>query len=72
MAGQLGNSIAARRDRTIPRLMVASLGEDSVLRGAAALAVRGALSPRSGQMFTNAEIILENKGGRHEPAIVGA
>lgn len=48
-----GNSIAVRRDRTLPRVVTASGGEggDAVLRGAAALAVRGALSPREGQMF---------------------
>ncbi|WP_181702670.1 ROK family transcriptional regulator [Chthonobacter albigriseus] len=48
-----GNSIAVRRDRSLPRVVVASGGEggEAVLRGAAALAVRGALSPRQGQMF---------------------
>jgi predicted NBD/HSP70 family sugar kinase len=48
-----GNSVSARRDRTLPRLVVArsGLGGEAVLRGAAALAVRGALSPRDGQMF---------------------
>lgn len=52
-SGDFGNSIAARRDRRLPRLVVASGGDggDAVLRGAAALAVRGALSPREGQMF---------------------
>lgn len=53
-ANQLGNSIATRRDRTVPRIVVARGGEYSVLRGAAALAVHGALSPQVGQMFTEA------------------
>ena len=35
-----------------PRVMVARGGQHSVLRGAAALAVSGVLSPRFGQMFT--------------------
>lgn len=48
-----GNSVSVRRDRTLPRLVVARGGHggDAVLRGAAALAVRGALGPREGQMF---------------------
>ncbi|GLS29639.1 Sugar kinase of the NBD/HSP70 family, may contain an N-terminal HTH domain [Mesorhizobium albiziae] len=48
----LPNSVSARRDRTAPRLLVARGGQHSVLRGAAALAVSGVLSPRFGQMFT--------------------
>ncbi|MGX5841333.1 ROK family transcriptional regulator [Mesorhizobium sp. ArgA1] len=50
-AAQLPNSISARRDRKTPRVMVATGGQHSVLRGAAALAVSGVLSPRFGQMF---------------------
>ena len=42
---QLQTSISSRYDRTAPRVM-ASLGHQSVLRGAAALAVSGVLSPR--------------------------
>jgi predicted NBD/HSP70 family sugar kinase len=45
-------SISARRDRTVPRVIVARGGQQSVMRGAAALAVAGVLSPRFGQMFT--------------------
>jgi predicted NBD/HSP70 family sugar kinase len=52
LATDLPNSIAARRDREAPRVVVARGGEHSVLRGAAALAVSGVLSPRFGQMFT--------------------
>jgi predicted NBD/HSP70 family sugar kinase len=48
----IGSSIAARRDRTQPRLLLTDdAGGEAVLRGAAALAVRAALSPREGQMF---------------------
>ena len=47
----LHNSVSARKDRTTPRIMVARGGQHSVLRGAAALAVSGVLSPRFGQMF---------------------
>ncbi|QND59923.1 ROK family transcriptional regulator [Mesorhizobium huakuii] len=49
--GGLHNSVSARKDRTTPRVMVARGGQHSVLRGAAALAVSGVLSPRFGQMF---------------------
>jgi len=51
----LTNSIAARANRSHPRLMVASDCQHSALRGAAALAVFGALSPRFGQMFETSE-----------------
>ncbi len=42
---QLQTSISSRYDRTTPRV-IASLANQSVLRGAAALAVSGVLSPR--------------------------
>ncbi|MBX3583085.1 MAG: ROK family transcriptional regulator [Rhizobiaceae bacterium] len=48
----LPNTIAARRNREAPRIVVARGGEHAVLRGAAALAVSGVLSPRFGLMFT--------------------
>lgn len=54
LAECLPGSISARRDRAVPRLQVARGGQDSVLRGAAALAVSGVLSPRHGQMFSTA------------------
>lgn len=54
----LPNSVAARANRPFPRIVVASDCERSVLRGAAALAVSGALSPRFGQMFST----LDEKG----------
>jgi len=56
----LPNSVSARRDRGRPRVVVARGGEHSVLRGAAALAVAGALSPRFGQMFAE-------RGRRRDP-----
>jgi predicted NBD/HSP70 family sugar kinase len=51
-----GNSVSARRDRGRLRMIVARGGSEAVLRGAAALAVRGALSPQEGQMFGRQEI----------------
>ena len=51
-AAPLPNSIAARNDRQGERVLVSAAGEDAVLRGAAALAVSGVLSPRFGVMFT--------------------
>jgi predicted NBD/HSP70 family sugar kinase len=47
----LPHSVAERTDRAIPRVIRSSPGEDAVLRGAAALAVSGVLSPRFGAMF---------------------
>jgi len=72
VADALGNSIAARLDRTVPRLMVANLGEDTVLRGAAALAVRGAFAPRQGRMFKHPQSNEQWKGAPHGSAVVGA
>ncbi|MEO5757082.1 MAG: ROK family transcriptional regulator [Mesorhizobium sp.] len=51
-AAHLHNSVSARNDRTTPRVVVARGGQHSVMRGAAALAVSGVLSPRFGQIFT--------------------
>ncbi|TIT75104.1 MAG: ROK family protein, partial [Mesorhizobium sp.] len=48
----LHNSVSARKDRVAPRIVVAQGGQHAVLRGAAALAVSGVLSPRFGQIFT--------------------
>ncbi|RWP37231.1 ROK family transcriptional regulator [Mesorhizobium sp.] len=62
----LANSISARNDRTAPRVTVARGGQHAVLRGAAALAVSGVLSPRFGQIFTaereRGRDILQGKG----------
>ena len=51
LAERLPASIAARGDRTAPRVVLSTTGADAVLRGAAALAVSGVLSPRFGQLF---------------------
>jgi len=51
-----GNSISARGNRRHPRMVMARGGEHAVLRGAAALAVRGALSPLEGQMFARDQV----------------
>nr|WP_029353555.1 ROK family transcriptional regulator [Mesorhizobium ciceri] len=62
----LPNSISTRKDRTAPRVTVARGGQHAVLRGAAALAVSGVLSPRFGQIFTaereRGRDILQGKG----------
>ena len=51
-ASDLPNSVSARYDRTTPRIM-AAVGAQSVLRGTAALAVSGVLSPRLSQILTS-------------------
>jgi len=51
-AQPLNNSISKRENRKAPRLMHSTVGKDAVLRGAAALAVAGVLSPRFGIQFT--------------------
>ena len=50
-AAPLPPSVAERRDRTAPRLTPTGGGGDAVLRGAAALAVSGLLSPERGTLF---------------------
>ena len=47
----LANSVSQRANRKIPRVMRSTVGQDTVLRGAAALAVAGVLSPRFGTQF---------------------
>jgi predicted NBD/HSP70 family sugar kinase len=54
-AAPLPHSISERADRAVPRIMLSSAGPDAVLRGAAALAVAGVLSPRFGTMFAPQE-----------------
>ena len=51
----LPNSISQRRERQTPRITRSMGGPDAVLRGAAALAIAGVLSPRFGTMFTQSE-----------------
>ncbi len=70
-AAPLPNSIAARATRTADRLTLSAAGPDAVLRGAAALAVSGVLSPRFGLMFTqdvgrnrHDSIMLDEAGAR--------
>ncbi|WP_442581878.1 ROK family transcriptional regulator [Mesorhizobium sp. ASY16-5R] len=63
-AKTLPDSVSARRDRRAPRVTVARGGEQSVLRGAAALAVSGVLSPRFGQMFAAREDGREAADGK--------
>ncbi len=53
-AAPLSNSVSARRDRSAARIIVSTSGQHAVLRGAAALAIAGVLSPQSGQMFASA------------------
>jgi predicted NBD/HSP70 family sugar kinase len=48
----LANSISQRNNRKAPRVMQSTVGHDAVLRGAAALAIAGVLSPRFGIQFT--------------------
>ena len=54
-AEPLLHSIAEHDRRTAPRLTLAREGKDGVLRGAAALAVSGVLSPRFGLLFAGDE-----------------
>ena len=54
-AHPLPNSISERRNRVAPRLVRSANGKGAVLRGAAALALSGILSPRFGIMFAESE-----------------
>lgn len=65
-AGTIGNSISARSDRRVPRLLVARGGQNSVLCGAAALAVHGVLAPHSGQFFSNTPAATAHAGVGHD------
>ena len=51
MAEPLSNSVSSRRDRCAPRVIFSTAGHDAALRGAASLAIAGALAPRFGMMF---------------------
>src|SRR5690606_7982350 len=46
LTASLPNSLAARRDRRHPRVILSRCGTDAVLRGAASLAITQVLSPR--------------------------
>ena len=54
-AEPLANSVSSRRNRSAPRIVFSSAGHDAALRGAASLAVSGALTPRFGMMFKQDE-----------------
>jgi predicted NBD/HSP70 family sugar kinase len=64
-AHPLPNSVSQRADREVPRLMRADSGPDGVLRGAAALAIAGVLSPRFGILFA------EGDRAERDPIIAG-
>ncbi|MEX2318913.1 MAG: ROK family protein, partial [Bauldia sp.] len=74
-AAPFPNSIAARNDRQGERVLVSAAGEDAVLRGAAALAVSGVLSPRFGVMFTQESVrsdrdpIMRDSAGARRKAV---
>lgn len=50
-ADPLPTSVSNRRDRAAPRMMRSQSGHEAMLRGAASLALSGALSPRFGTLF---------------------
>jgi predicted NBD/HSP70 family sugar kinase len=52
-ADPLDNSIAARADRSLPRLILTEHGDDAILRGAAALASDGVLAPAAELLMAN-------------------
>ena len=54
-AEPLAHSVSERGGRGAPRIMRSKDGGNAVLRGAAALAVAGVLSPRSGSLFAQDE-----------------
>jgi predicted NBD/HSP70 family sugar kinase len=54
-AEPLAHSVSERRGRVAPRITRSGSGTNAVLRGAAALAVAGVLSPRSGSLFAQDE-----------------
>jgi predicted NBD/HSP70 family sugar kinase len=60
-AQPLPHSVAERRDRSIPRIIRSANGEDAGLRGAAALAVSGVLSPRIGLTFAANDPLMERE-----------
>lgn len=51
-AEPLASSVSQRKGRGVPRIIRAGSGHDAVLRGAAATALSGVLSPRFGILFT--------------------
>lgn len=57
-AEPLPTSVADRRNRAAPRLMPAGSGLGAVLKGAASLAVAGALSPSFGTLFAGKDTVF--------------
>jgi predicted NBD/HSP70 family sugar kinase len=55
LAEPLANSVSSRKDRAVPRITFSKAGGHAALRGAASLAISGALTPRFGMMFNNDE-----------------
>jgi hypothetical protein len=66
-ASPLPHSVAERRGRVAPRVLLSESGPDAVLRGAAALAVSGVLSPRFGVLFAG-----EDDRGARDPMMLTA
>ncbi len=60
-AEPMPNSISQRKGRTSPRVVRSASGQNAVLKGAAALAIAGALSPRFGVLFAGGEKIEEHE-----------
>ena len=63
-AQPLAHSVSERRGRAAPRITRSGNGSNAVLRGAAALAVAGVLSPRFGSLFAQDEEGAQDPGGR--------
>ena len=55
LAEPLANSVSSRKDRNVPRVIFSTGGREAALRGAASLAISGALTPRFGMMFSKDE-----------------
>ncbi len=53
LAEPLANSVSSRKNRKVPRIIFSTAGREAALRGAASLAISGALTPRFGMMFNN-------------------
>ena len=67
-AEPLAHSVSERSGRNAPRITRSKDGGNAVLRGAAALAVAGVLSPRSGSLFAQDEDETRRPGKRTEAA----
>jgi predicted NBD/HSP70 family sugar kinase len=63
-ASDLPNSLAARRDRRVPRVMLSNCGGDAVIRGAASLAVSRLFSPQPAASAEQAEGAVDDPFSR--------